>query len=200
MGLAGAPVVCACLLIVASLLAAHALHIARPGIQPPKLLGIHPSFPYFVRGAYGWLLIAAILSLCASLFDRNGGITGASRHALTVGFLATMVFAIGQRVLPAFCGMHVLFSKRLMFFALLLLTIGCALRISCEIPAYDYNCPLAWRLLPISAIAELAAVALFAANLLVTFTRPPAHVASLPTTINASLPGTARKRGEKLQA
>jgi hypothetical protein len=84
--------------------------------------------------------------------------------------------------------MHVLFSKRLMFFALLLLTIGCALRVSCEIPAYELNWPLAWRLLPVSAIAELTAVALFAINLLVTFTRPPAHVASVPTSIATSPP------------
>lgn len=191
-GLASAPVVCSLLLIVASFLAATALHVFRPGIQPPKLQGIHPSFTYFVRGAYGWLLIAAVLSLGAVLFDRNGGITGASRHALTVGFLATMVFAIGQRVLPAFCGMHVLFSKRLMFFALLLLTIGCVLRVSCEIPAYDYNWAPAWGLLPVSAITELTAVALFAINLIVTFLRPPAHVASLPTTITTSLPRTTR--------
>ena len=187
-GLAGMAVLCSLLLIVASVLAANALHVFRPGIQALKLEGIHPSFPYFVRGAYGWLLLAAALALCASLFDRNGGITGASRHALTVGFLATMVFAIGQRVLPAFCGMHVLFSKKLMFFALLLLTIGCLLRVSCEIPAYEYNSPLAWRLLPVSAIAELTAVALFAINLIMTFMRPPAHLASVPTTITTSPP------------
>ena len=190
LGLADMPVACSALLIAAALLAADALHVFRPSIQPPKLQGIHPSFPYFVRGAYGWLLIAAVLSLCASLFDRNGGITGASRHTLTVGFLATMVFAIGQRVLPAFCGMRVLFSKQLMFVALLLLTIGCLLRVSCEIPAYDYNWPLAWRLLPVSAVAELTAVALFSINLIATFMRPPAHVASVPTTIATSLPRT----------
>lgn len=191
-GLSGAAAVCSTLLIVASLIAAQALHVFWPSIQPPKLQGIHTTFPYFVRGAYGWLLIAAILSLCAVLLDHNGGFTGASRHALTVGFLATMVFAIGQRVLPAFCGMRVLFSKKLMFFALLLLTIGCLLRVSCEIPAYDYNWPLAWRLLPLSAIIELTAVALFAINLVVTFMQPPAHVAAVPTTITTSLPAKSR--------
>lgn len=191
-GLAGTAFVCSLLLIVASILAVNALHIFRPGIQAPKLLGIHPSFTYFIRAAYGWLLVASTLTLFASLFDRNGGITGASRHALTVGFLATMVFAIGQRVLPAFCGMHVLFSKKLMFLALLLLTIGCALRVSCEIPAYEYNWPLAWRLLPVSAIAELIAVAVFAINLIATFMRPPAHLVSIPTTVTTSLPSRAQ--------
>ena len=107
---------------------------------------------------------------------------GASRHALTVGFLADMVFAIGQRILPAFCGARVLFSKRLMFASLLLLNAGCALRVCAEIPAYEgfTYARIAWQVLPFSAILELTAVALFAANLLITFSRPPAHLMSAP--------------------
>ena len=101
---------------------------------------------------------------------------GASRHALTVGFLASMVFSIGQRILPAFCGMHVLFSKRLMFASLFLLNTGCFLRVACEIPAYEHNVALAWRILPVSAVIELTAVLLFVTNLVVTFLRPPAHL------------------------
>jgi len=34
-------------------------------------------------------------------------------------------------------------------------------------------------LLPISAVTELTAVALFAANLLITFLRPPAHLVAI---------------------
>jgi hypothetical protein len=177
-GLVNLPVVSSILLIAASITAAGALHVFEASIQPAKLNGIHPSFPYFVRGAYVWLIAASVLSLTAALFDKNNGIGGASRHALTVGFLATMVFAIGQRVLPAFCGMHTLFSKRLMFGSLLLLNLGCVMRVACEIPAYEHNVMLAWKVLPVSAITELAAVALFVANLVITFLRPPAHLLS----------------------
>jgi hypothetical protein len=46
---------------------------------------------------------------------RTAAFGGGSRHALTVGFLVTMVVAIGQSVLPAFSGMRLLFSKKLMF-------------------------------------------------------------------------------------
>ncbi|HXR74849.1 MAG TPA: hypothetical protein VN737_02670 [Bryobacteraceae bacterium] len=175
-GMAGAFTLCALFLVAASLLAIWALHIFQHSVQPPKLQGIHPSFPYFVRGAYVWLLVAAILGVCASMLDTNGGIVGASRHALTVGFLATMVFSIGQRILPAFCGMHVLFSKRLMFGSLFMLTIGCLLRVASEIPAYEHNVAIAWRILPVSAAVELAAVLLFVTNLVVTLLRPPAHL------------------------
>lgn len=175
-GFANAPVLCSVLLTIASAMAAWSLNVFTRPVQAPKLQGIHPSFPIFIRAAYVWLLIAALLSIWAPLRDVNGGIGGASRHALTVGFLATMVFAIGQRVLPAFCGMHVLFSKRMMFFALALLNLGCLLRVVSEMPAYELNLPLAWRVLPVSAVIELTAVALFATNLVITFLRPPAHL------------------------
>jgi hypothetical protein len=151
------------------------------GREVAKVQGVHPSFPLFVRFAYAWLAIAAALTVWAAAADRGGGIGGASRHAVTVGFLGTMVFAIGQRILPAFCGARVLFSKSLMFSSLLLLTIGCALRVSSEIPAYDgfAHAQFFWRVLPVSAVTELAAVSLFAANLMVTLCRAPAHLKTL---------------------
>ena len=70
------------------------------------------------------------LGICAAYFDHANGWVGASRHALTVGFVSTMVFAIGQRVLPAFAGMRVLYSPRLMLACLLLLNTGCLLRVT----------------------------------------------------------------------
>jgi uncharacterized protein involved in response to NO len=84
-----------------------------------------------------------------------------------------MVFCVGQRILPAFSGMRLLFSPRLMFAGLLLLSVGCILRVSCEVLAYQEIVPGAWAWLPYSAILELSAVTLFAANLVVTFLRPP---------------------------
>jgi hypothetical protein len=130
----------------------------------------------FVRFAYGWLLIAAGISVAAALWDKAGGLWGASRHSLTVGFMSTMVFSIGQRILPAFCGMRVLYSPRLMFWSLALLNTGCFLRVASEIGAYESYFPSVWPILPVSAIIEMIAVTLFAANLLLTFRQPPAHL------------------------
>ena len=143
------------LLFVASIIATSALRIFGRQLKPAKTLGVSPSFPAFVRGSYTWLLIAAALGVYAAIADTNGGIWGASRHALTVGFLSTMVFAIGQRVLPAFCGMRLLYSKRLMWASLAVLNLGCLLRVASEIPAYEANLQAAWRILPVSAVAEL---------------------------------------------
>jgi uncharacterized protein involved in response to NO len=136
---------------------------------------VHPSFSSWVRIAYIWFLLATVLGICAASLDHANGWVGASRHALTVGFISTMVFAIGQRVLPAFAGMRVLYSPRLMLVCLLLLNVGCALRVSSEILAYEGYWPPAWQALPWSAICELAAVTVFAINLLLTFKQPPAH-------------------------
>jgi hypothetical protein len=87
-----------------------------------------------------------------------------------------MVFAIGQRILPAFCGARVLYSPRLMLASLAALTIGCALRVASEIPAYEANVRVAWHVLPFSAVIELLGVMLFVANLVLTLLRPPAHL------------------------
>ena len=174
--LSGAAVVSAALLPVAALLAISALHVFESSVQPAKLNGVCASFPVFIRLAYVWLLVAASLSLWAAVADREGGIWGASRHALTVGFLSTMVFAIGQKILPAFCGARVLFSRNLMSASLALLNLGCALRVGSEVPAYEGYFRQAWSILPVSAVVELTAVTVFAANLVFTFLRPPAHL------------------------
>ena len=119
-------------------------------------------------------MIAALLGVWAANATNPSGIRGASRHALTVGFVAMMVFCVGQRVLPAFSGMHLLFSSKLMFAGLLLLTVGCALRVSGEILAYQEIVAGAWTWLPYSAILELSAVTIFAINLALTFMQKPA--------------------------
>jgi len=160
-------------LLVGLMSAMYSLRLFEPPARPAKVKGVHKSFPVFVRLAYTWALIAASLGIWAASVQNPHGIWGASRHALTVGFLATMVFAIGQRVLPAFSGMRLLFSTKLMFVAIFLLAVGCLLRVSSEILAYQGLVRSAWSWLPVSAVTEMTAVTLFAANLLVTFVRRP---------------------------
>jgi uncharacterized protein involved in response to NO len=150
-----------------------AIRFFEPAAKPAKTINVHASFPVFIRIAYAWLLIAALLSIWASLAGEAPGIWGASRHALTVGFIAAMVFSVGQRVLPSFCGMRILWSPRLMLVMLVLLMTGCTLRVASEIIAYQNYAAWAWNILPFSALIELTAVTLFAVNLILTFLRPP---------------------------
>jgi uncharacterized protein involved in response to NO len=166
------------LLLAGAGTAIAAIRFFDPAAEAAKTINIHRSFPVFIQIAYGWLLIAAALGLWASLMSEAPGISGASRHALTVGFIAAMIFCVGQRVLPSFCGMRVLWSPRLMLVMLTLLMTGCTLRVASEILAYQDYAKWAWDILPVSALIELTAVTLFAINLVATFARPPVVVTS----------------------
>ncbi len=169
--------------VVSTALAIAALGIFETARREPKTRGVHPSFPFFVRMAYGWLIVAASLGVGAALWDSSGGIWGASRHGLTVGFIAVMVFCVGQRILPAFAGMRLLWSTGLMFAALALLTIGCTLRVSSEVLAYQGYANWAWSVLPVSALLELAGITAFAVNIFGTFILEPSHVQKQPLVV-----------------
>ena len=185
LGFAGRMSLATILFVVAAALAILALRIFEPAARKAKTRGVHPSFPFFIRMAYGWLLAAALLGAGAARWDSSGGIWGASRHALTVGFVAIMVLSVGQRILPAFAGIRLLWSKSLMFVALALLTLGCALRVSCEVLAYQSYAMWAWRMLPASAVLELAGITAFAVNILGTFIFEPRQAAK-PATLQAT--------------
>jgi uncharacterized protein involved in response to NO len=157
------------LLALGAITIAPSLHLTQRPYGPAKVQGIHPSFPVFIRAAYAWLAIAGFMSIWAAFADQYGGIWGASRHALTVGFAATMVFAIGPRILPHFAGVFAIFSKGLMFIGLLMLQVGCTLRVCSEPLAYEGISTFAWKTLPISGMLELGGVLIFAANLALTF-------------------------------
>jgi hypothetical protein len=168
------------LFAVAAGTAITALRMFEPAERKPKTRGVHPTFPFFVRMAYGWLLAAAFLGVGAAQWDSSGGIWGASRHALTVGFVAIMVLSVGQRILPAFAGMRLLWSTKLMFTALTLLALGCTLRVSCEFLAYQSYATWAWDVLPVSAVLELGGITAFAINIFGTFVFEPSHAANQP--------------------
>jgi hypothetical protein len=191
----GAIVVCALVrqFLLADLLALAStavgiwsLRVFRRAPRPAKLLGAYRRYPAFVRLAYLWLVIGALLGVAADLLPTHTGLGGASRHAVTVGFLATLIFAIGPRILPSFLNGRELYSSALMAASLWILNLGCVLRVSSETIAYSAG-GAAWRILPISALLEMTAVVIFVVNLGITVKRPiPAWLG--PDQINAGLP------------
>jgi len=168
-GVSGWTIAATILLTSGSVTIGLALHLTQRPHGTAKVQGIHPSFPSFIRLAYAWLVIAGSMSVWAAIADQHGGIWGASRHALTVGFAATMVFAIGPRILPHFAGFYSIFSKRLMFMSLMFLQTGCTIRVLSEPMAYEGLLPFAWKTLPISGMLELSGVLAFAINIALTF-------------------------------
>jgi uncharacterized protein involved in response to NO len=175
------------LFVAGTLLAIAALRMFEPSVNEPKIRGVHSSFPFFVRGAYAWLVAAAALGVAAVRYDTSGGIWGASRHAFTVGFISIMILSVGQRILPAFAGMRLLWSTKLMFVGLLLVTLGCTLRVSCEVIAYQGYGAWAWSILPVSALCELVGLTTYAINILGTFVLEPSHAHKQPLVVNVPL-------------
>ncbi len=168
--IAGWPKFAAAMVLAAALLAAFSLRVFEPAARPAKTNWVDPRYPWFARSVWTWLVTSAVLTFGAD----SPGMLGASRHAFTVGFLAMLIFSIGPRILPSFLNSRELFSTRLMLAAMVLLTGGCALRVVSEPLAYAGWFPLAWRVLPVSAVIELSAVLAFALNLGLTLaTRPP---------------------------
>ena len=154
----------AAILSIAVIVFAIALRIFEAPAKEPKLT------PLPIRAAYSWSIVAAAIAMIASLHPMPNGYAGASRHALTVGFFAASVFTIGPKILPAFFNVRRLWSTRLMAASLVLLHIGCAARVVSQILAYESIAAFAWKVLPFSAVIELAAIILFTVNMLMTVT------------------------------
>lgn len=161
----------AVLAFVLTLVAIRALRVFEPSERPPKRLGVYRHYPAFVRAAFGWLVVGSALGVLAEWLPAMPGLPGAGRHAITVGFIATLIFAIGPRILPAFLNGRQLASPAAMGISLWLLVVGCTLRVASESLAYGFQNG-AWKWLPVSAFIELAAVLVFAGNLLKTLLAP----------------------------
>jgi hypothetical protein len=174
------------LALALTLVAIRALRVFRPSVREPKRVGVYPHYDLFVRLAYAWLLVGAVLGVLADWMPAQAGLGGASRHAVTVGFLATLIFSIGPRILPAFLSGRELWSARWMAASLWLISVGCLLRVTSESALYSSQ-GFAWRVLPVSALLELAAVVIFVANLAMTL-RQPLPAWFTPQSITPDLP------------
>jgi uncharacterized protein involved in response to NO len=181
--LTGREAIATILFAAGAALAIASIRMFEPALHEPKIRGLHRSFPFFVRLAYVWMVIASLLGVAAVHWDISGGIWGASRHALTVGFIAMMVLCVGQRILPAFAGLRLLWSTRVMFVGLLFLATGCLLRVSSEILAYQSYANWAWGVLPFSAVLELLGISSFAINIFGTFILEPSLAQKQPLVI-----------------
>ena len=73
-----------------------------------------------------------------------------------------------------------------MFAGLALVTVGCTLRVSCEVIAYQGYAAWAWSVLPISALCELAGLTIYAINICGTFVLEPSHVQKQSVVVGTS--------------
>lgn len=131
---------------------------------------------HYVQLAFCWLLVGMAMLLFADLRWQVQGRTpphaylGAARHALTVGFMTTLIMGVGQRLLPIL-GHTLLPWPRLVLPILALIAVGNLLRVVTELATPVSEA--AFAIMPLSAVLELCALALFAANALRTLWPAP---------------------------
>lgn len=69
-------------------------------------------YAWLIRGAFGWLALAALTFCVDGAVQLIGGFApiddDVTRHATTVGFVALLIFGVGQRMLPGFAGSKLL--------------------------------------------------------------------------------------------
>lgn len=136
----------------------------RPEAGPPFLVR-------YIQLAFFWLLAGLALFVAGELSHAFRGVAppkaylGATRHALTVGFLTTLILGVGQRLIPILS--HDLLAwPRLVVPTFALIATGNTLRVTLQLATIVW--PGAYRVLPFSALFELTALSLFTANVVRT--------------------------------
>jgi hypothetical protein len=154
-----------------------ALCIFEPALMPAKTRGVDASFPWFVRLAYFWFAVAVAMVLGGDLYAAATGLapvhiyTGAWRHAVTVGFITTLMVGLGYRLLPLFAGTD-LWRPSWMRASFWLLAIGNAMRVGFQLATASGE-RWAFLLMGMSGVLELAALTLFGISIAKTLGRRP---------------------------
>jgi hypothetical protein len=137
----------------------------------------HASLDCYPPLAFFWLLVALALMSGGMLYETVNddslphAYMGAVRHALTVGFMTTLILGVGQRMIPVL-DRTVLAIPILTVPILVLIGVGNCLRVGSELAIVAT--PAAFRVMPISAVLEWSALLLFAINITATmFHRDP---------------------------
>ncbi len=132
-----------------------------------RLYGIDPRGNILIRVAFFWLVAGLAMILIETIVPGlPHAYSGAWRHALTVGFITTMIMGVGQRIIPVFLKQP-LASTRWMLIGAALIIVGNAGRVSLELATLGHW-TWAYRLMGVTGLFELTALALFAANLAMT--------------------------------
>ncbi len=144
--------------------------------------GIDRGYEKFLRLGYGWLLVSGMMLAVFSVLamrgaDMNHALVGAYRHALTVGFITTIMVGMASRIIPVFKGVP-LYSARLREGSFWLLATGNLMRVLFQSLSGFFG-PIWLRVAGVSGVLELLALLLFGINLWKTLdTETPEEVAA----------------------
>lgn len=153
------------------------LHLFRRPAHDISAAGVPRGYEKFVRVAYAWLLVAAVMTTGYTIFRAVTGETvghaalGAYRHAITVGFISMMILGMASRLIPVFHGVP-LYRERLLDATFALVNGGNLLRVGFQaaLPIFGV---FSFAVMGVSGWLEVAALVLFAVNVIATIrTRP----------------------------
>lgn len=130
--------------------------------------GIDRGYEKSLRLGYAWLAISGAMLASFSLLaiagrEMDHAFVGAYRHALTVGFITTVMTGMASRIVPVFRGVP-LYSTRLREWTFWLLAVGNVVRVVFQ-SLSAVGGPAWLRVAGISGVLELAALLLFGVNL-----------------------------------
>ena len=122
----------------------------------------------FIRAAYAWLFVSLGMLLFVPFYNLLTGQTfshafyGATRHAITVGFISLMILGVAAKVVPVLNGVDARKLSQL-WLPFILVNLGCGLRVSLQV--LTDLIPGAFRLIGLSGILELAGIATWGVGL-----------------------------------
>ena len=130
--------------------------------------GLDRRYEKFLRLGYAWLLISGAMLAVFSILalagrDMDHALVGAYRHALTVGFITTIMVGMASRIIPVFRGVN-LHSPVLLELTFWLLAIGNVIRVVFQSLSALYG-PFWLKVAGVSGVLELAGLLLFGYNL-----------------------------------
>jgi uncharacterized protein involved in response to NO len=115
-----------------------ALRLYEPAARESGRPHITNPIRLWIRLAYAWLLVATALFAAFNLRESLGGAPAgftelsAARHALTMGFLMTLLVGMASRILPGYSG-WALQRPRFLAWTIGLLSAGALLRVGGEL-------------------------------------------------------------------
>lgn len=138
---------------------------APSGISADILLDRTDRSFKFLRIAYAWLFLSLAMLLFVPIYNQmthqafSHAFYGATRHAITVGFISLMIMGVSAKVVPVLNGIDVTSLSRLNL-PFVLVNVGCGLRVSIQILS-DFT-PWAFPVIGISGILEVTGISLWA--------------------------------------
>lgn len=122
----------------------------------------------FIRTAYGWLYVSLALLLFVPFYNVltrqpfSHAYYGATRHAITVGFISLMIMGVAAKVVPVLNGVD---SKNLsrLWLPFVLVNTGCTLRVGVQI--LTDLLPKAFLVIGLSGVLEVTGLAIWAGGI-----------------------------------